>query len=141
MRSWRQRDRVVLGGRKGWVRLALGAGVPIVPVATVGGPETVFVLSEGKRLARALRLKALLRTERLPITLGIPFGVAPELLPAHVPLPAKIRTELLDPVHLDPDAGRDADEDYVDAVYRDVEQRIQAGVNELATRRRLPVFA
>ena len=77
MRTWRKRDQVVLGGRKGWVRLALRSGVPIVPVATIGGPETVFILSEGKRLAKLLGLKALLRTERLPITLGIPVRDRP----------------------------------------------------------------
>jgi 1-acyl-sn-glycerol-3-phosphate acyltransferase len=141
MRTWRKRDQVVLGGRKGWVRLALRNGVPIVPVATIGGPETVFILSEGKRLAKLLGLKALLRTERLPITLGIPFGIAPEILPTHVPLPAKIRTEMLDPVYLDTDPERANDRAYVNDVYLDVEQRIQAGVNELATRRRLPIFA
>lgn len=141
MRSWRKRDEVVLGGRTGWVSLAIRCGVPIVPVATIGGPETVFVLTEGKRLAKLLGLKALLRTERLPITLGIPFGIAPEILPTHVPLPAKIRTELLEPVHLDADPARAGDRDYVEDVYHDIERRIQAGVDELATRRRLPVFA
>jgi len=141
MRSWRKRDTIVLGGRTGWVRLAIRAGVPIVPVATIGGPETVFVLSEGKRLAAALRLKQLLRTERLPITLGIPFGIAPELLPTHLPLPAKIRTELLDPIWLDADPTRAGDQSYVEDVYHDVERRLQAGVDGLATRRRLPIFA
>jgi hypothetical protein len=77
----------------------------------------------------------------LPITLGIPLGIAVELLPTHVPLPAKIRTELLDPVHLDPDPARASDADYVDEVYHDVERRIQAGIDVLATRRRLSIFA
>jgi 1-acyl-sn-glycerol-3-phosphate acyltransferase len=117
MRSWRKRDQVVLGGRTGWVRLAIRSGVPIVPVATTGGPETVFVLAEGKRLAKLLGLKALLRTERLPITLGIPFGIAPEILPIHVPLPAKIRTELLEPVYLHAEPERADDRDYVNEVY------------------------
>jgi 1-acyl-sn-glycerol-3-phosphate acyltransferase len=141
MRTWRKRDQVELGGRTGWVRLAIRTGVPIVPVATIGGPETVFILSEGKRLAKLLRLKALLRTERLPITLGIPFGIAFEILPTHVPLPAKIRTELLDPVYLDADPERASDRDYVNDIYHDVERRIQTGIAELATHRRLPVFA
>ena len=65
----------------------------------------------------------------MPITLGIPFGIAPEILPTHVPLPAKIRTELLEPVHLDADPARADDRDYVEDVYHDIERRIQAGVD------------
>src|SRR3954454_21954035 len=52
MRNWRKRDQAVLAGRKGFVRFALRRQVPIVPVATVGGHDTVFVLSEGRFLAK-----------------------------------------------------------------------------------------
>jgi hypothetical protein len=68
------------------------------------------------------------------------FGISLELLPTHLPLPAKIRTELLDPIRLDPDPARASDERYVERVYRDVEQRIQQGVDRLAAKRRFPVF-
>ena len=54
MRSWRRRDEAVLGGRMGFVRTAIRSGVPIVPVATVGGHDTAFVLSEGRWLANGL---------------------------------------------------------------------------------------
>jgi 1-acyl-sn-glycerol-3-phosphate acyltransferase len=52
MRNWRDRDKAQLAGRKGFVRQAIRSGVPIVPVATIGGHDTVFVLSEGRFLAR-----------------------------------------------------------------------------------------
>jgi 1-acyl-sn-glycerol-3-phosphate acyltransferase len=95
MRSWRKRDHVVLAGRKGFVRQAIRSGVPIVPVATIGGHDTVFVLTEGRWIANALDrllgLKRRLRGQMFPIVLGFPFGVTPELVPAHLPLPAKIR--------------------------------------------------
>ena len=51
MRNWRRRDEAVLGGRTGFVRQAIRSGVPIVPVASVGGHDTVFVLSEGRWIA------------------------------------------------------------------------------------------
>ena len=51
MRSWRKRDVATLGGRTGFVKQAIRSGVPILPVATVGGHDTVFVVSEGKWLA------------------------------------------------------------------------------------------
>jgi hypothetical protein len=106
----------------------------------VGGHDTVFVVREGRRLAKWTGLKRLARTDRLPITVGLPFGIALELLPTHVPLPAKIRTELLEPVRLEPDPERANDERSVEQVYRDVEQRIQDGVDRLAEKRRFPVF-
>ena len=96
MRNWRRRDQAVLGGRKGFLRQAIRSGVPIVPVASVGGHDTVFVLSEGRWIANGLDrisgLKKKLRGTQLPIVLGIPFGVTIETIPTHLPLPAKIRT-------------------------------------------------
>ncbi len=139
-RTWAKRDQVVLGGRKGFIRLAIRQGVPIVPVATVGGHDTFFVLSEGRGIATALGLKKRARVEIAPITLSVPFGITLELLPTHIPLPAKIRTEFLEPVELDSDPERANDNEYVDKMYHDIEDRIQAGVDRLAQRRKFFVF-
>ncbi|MGI8558516.1 MAG: lysophospholipid acyltransferase family protein [Solirubrobacteraceae bacterium] len=138
MRSWRKRDKAVLAGRHGFVKQAMRSGVPIVPVATIGGHDTVFVLSEGRFLARASGLGKLLRGATMPIVAGLPFGVGIELLPIHLPLPAKIRTELLDPI--DVDAERIDDREYVHSIYLAVESAIQAGMDRLARRRSFPVF-
>ena len=144
MRSWRKRDVATLGGRTGFVKQAIRSGVPILPVATVGGHDTVFVLNEGKWLADALDkvlgLKKTLRGSNLPIIAGFPFPLAVEILPAHVPLPAKIRTELLDPIEVDEDPDRADDDAYVRSVYDRVEVTIQAGMDRLAEKRTLPVF-
>jgi 1-acyl-sn-glycerol-3-phosphate acyltransferase len=144
MRSWWKRDVAVLGGRTGFVKQAIRSGVPIVPVATVGGHDTVFVLSEGKWLANALDkvlgLKKTLRGANLPIIAGFPFPIAVEILPAHVPLPAKIRTELLDPIEVDDDPERVDDEAYVQKVYGEVQRAIQAGMDRLAAKRTLPIL-
>jgi len=140
MRNWRKRDQAVLAGRKGFVRFALRQQVPIVPVATVGGHDTVFVLSEGRFLAKWTGLGKRLRGATMPIVSGFPFPLAVEILPMHLPLPAKIRTELLEPIHLDPDPDKAADEAYVDSVYREVEAAIQDGMNRLVQRRSFPIF-
>lgn len=140
MRSWRHRDKAQLFGRKGFVRQAIRSGVPIVPVATVGGHDTVFVLSEGRFLARWTGLGKRLRGATMPIVAGFPFPLAVEVLPAHLPLPAKIRTELLDPIHVDHDPERVDDAEYVDRIYHEVEGAIQAGMDRLAKRRSFPIF-
>jgi 1-acyl-sn-glycerol-3-phosphate acyltransferase len=144
MRNWRRRDEVVLAGRKGFIRQALRSQVPIVPVATSGGSDTVFVLSEGRWLADGLDkvfgLKDTLRGVTVPIISGFPFPLAVELLPAHLPLPAKIRTRLLEPIELDDDPERANDNEYVEKIYSEVEHVLQQGVDDLAKKRRLPVF-
>ena len=140
MRSWRKRDKAVLAGRKGFVRFAIQQQVPIVPVATVGGHDTVFVLSEGRFLAKWSGLGKRLRGSTMPIISGFPFPLAIETLPMHLPLPAKIRTELLNPIELDTDPTRSDDDEYVSSIYREVEAAIQAGMDRLAKRRSFPIF-
>ncbi|AEF40832.1 lysophospholipid acyltransferase family protein [Hoyosella subflava] len=140
MRSWNKRDKAVLAGRKGFVRQAIRSGVPIVPVATIGGHDTVFVLSEGRSLARWSGLSKRLRGATMPIISGFPFPLAIEILPMHIPLPAKIRTEILEPIMVDSDPDRVNDAEYVDAIYQQVESAIQAGMDRLAQRRRFPIF-
>jgi 1-acyl-sn-glycerol-3-phosphate acyltransferase len=144
MRNWRKRDVATLGGRKGFVRQAMRSGVPILPVASVGGHDTVFVVSEGKWLANVVDkfggLSSKLRGANIPIVAGFPFPLAVEVLPAHLPLPAKIRTELLDPIEVDHDPERLGDTAYVQKIYDQVEREIQAGMDRLAAKRRFPVF-
>lgn len=140
-RSWSKRDKAILGGRKGFIRLAIREQVPIVPIATIGGHDTLFVLSEGRGLAKALKLKERMRSDVAPITLSIPFGVTLHITPfQHVPLPAKIRTEFMEPVHLDADPDRENDNDYVGKMYEVVQSAIQKGMDRLAKKRKFPVF-
>jgi 1-acyl-sn-glycerol-3-phosphate acyltransferase len=139
LRPWTKRDDAVLAGRMGFIRLAIRAAVPIVPVATVGGPDSMPVLTSGRRLAKALQLDKVARLKLLPIALQVPWGISPALLP-EIPLPTKIRTAFQDPIELDPDPERAEDRDYVEAKFREVCDSIQHGMDTLARRRRLPLF-
>jgi 1-acyl-sn-glycerol-3-phosphate acyltransferase len=139
MRPWTRRDQVVLAGRRGFVKQAIRSGVPIVPVATVGGPDTLPIVTDGRRLAKLLRLDKLTRSEVFPLALGFPLGLAPGIIP-QIPLPAKIRTEILEPVRVSSDPRREQDDEYVDKKYREVERALQSGVKRLARKRRFPIF-
>ena len=139
LRTWRQRDQAVLAGRMGFIRLAIRSGVPIVPIATVGGPDSMPVLATGRRLAKLLALDRVARLKMFPIAVQVPWGISPALLP-EIPLPTKIRTAFQNPIELDPDPDRADDERYVKAKYREVRDSIQAGIDALARRRRLPLF-
>ncbi len=139
LRPWSKRDDAILAGRKGFVRLAIRSAVPIVPIATVGGPDSMPVLATGRRLAKLLQLDRVARLKMFPIALQVPWGVSPALLP-EVPLPTKIRTAFQDPIELDSDPERAEDGDYVEAAYREVCASIQSGMDRLARKRRLPLF-
>jgi 1-acyl-sn-glycerol-3-phosphate acyltransferase len=139
LRPWSKRDEATLAGRMGFIKLAIRSGVPIVPIATVGGPDSMPVLATGRRLAKALRLDRLARLKMFPIALQAPWGLSPALLP-EVPLPTKIRTAFQQPIELDRDPERARDEKYVRERYRTVCDSIQTGIDTLARRRRLPLF-
>jgi 1-acyl-sn-glycerol-3-phosphate acyltransferase len=139
LRPWTQRDRAVLAGRTGFIRLAIRSAVPIVPISTVGGPDSMPVLARGRRLAQALQLQRVARLKMFPIALQAPWGISPALLP-EMPLPTKIRMSFGDPIHLDTDPARAEDDDYVTERYDEVQDSIQRGMDALARRRRFPLF-
>src|SRR6202022_4003060 len=128
--SW-ERHKVDFGGRMGYVRLARDAGVPIVPVASVGGQETALFLDRGQWLAKLLFADKLLRLKSIPISLALPWGLNIGDLAGHIPLPAKIGIEVQEPIEVDGDdqAGHDK-----------VMASLQAVVDRLAARRRFPVL-
>jgi 1-acyl-sn-glycerol-3-phosphate acyltransferase len=139
LRPWTKRDEAILAGRKGFVRMAIKAGVPIVPISTVGGPDSMPVLTSGRRLAKVLQIDKLARLKTFPIALSAPWGIGPALLP-EIPLPTKIRTAFQDPITLSKDPDKASDEKYVEKKYDEVQASIQRGMNTLARRRRLPLF-
>jgi 1-acyl-sn-glycerol-3-phosphate acyltransferase len=139
LRPWTKRDQAILAGRMGFVRLAIRSGVPIVPISTVGGPDSMPVIASGRRIAKVLRLDKVARLKMFPIALQAPWGVSPALLP-EIPLPTKIRTAFQQPIEVDTDPERAEDRDYVEGMYEEVCASIQSGMDALARRRRLPVF-
>jgi 1-acyl-sn-glycerol-3-phosphate acyltransferase len=96
-KPWRQRNSIVFGGRTGFARIAIEAGVPIVPIVTAGAGESLLVLSDGQRLASALGLDRRLRTKALPVSISIPWGLSVGLvgLAPYLPLPTKLVTRVL----------------------------------------------
>jgi 1-acyl-sn-glycerol-3-phosphate acyltransferase len=139
LRPWTDRDQAVLAGRKGFIRMAIRAGVPIVPIATVGGPDSMPVLARGRRLAKALQLDKVARLKMFPISIQAPWGISPAMLP-ELPLPTKIRTAFQPPVKLSRDPAKAKDDKYVERKYDEVQQSIQDGMDTLARRRAFPVL-
>ena len=128
-------NTVDFDGRTGYVRTAIEASVPIVPIVSIGGQETQLFLTRGNWLARRLGLtKAQINI--LPLTFGFPFGLT-AILPPNLPLPAKIVTEVLEPIDVTARFGDDPDVEEVDAHVRAV---MEAALKRLAGQRRFPIL-
>ena len=128
-------NTIDFNGRTGYVRTAVEAGVPIVPTVSIGGQETQLFLTRGHWLARKLGLTKA-RIDILPVSFGFPFGLS-VISPPNLPLPAKIVTEVLEPIDVTARFGDDPDVEEVDAHVRAV---MDAALKRLADQRRLPIL-
>jgi 1-acyl-sn-glycerol-3-phosphate acyltransferase len=108
-RPWRDRHRVELAGRSGFIALALRERVPIIPVVSAGTHEQWIVLTRGDRLARVLHTGALFRTKVLPLALALPFGLTFGLFP-YLPIPAQTSIAFGQPISW-PELGAEALQD------------------------------
>ncbi|HJL15439.1 MAG TPA: lysophospholipid acyltransferase family protein [Sandaracinaceae bacterium LLY-WYZ-13_1] len=134
-RPSRDRNRIVFGPRRGYVRLALREGVPIVPVVTAGAHDGWRVLSDGRALARRFGTHRFLRTDVLPVTLSLPWGVSVGA-PPYLPWPTQILIEVLEPVRFERSgAEAAADDAYVEACHRRVHGPMEATLVRLAHER------
>jgi hypothetical protein len=125
-------ETIRLMGSKAQAKVRMqAAGVPIVPVASVGGQEAALFLSRGQWLAKLLMADRLLRLKSIPISLALPWGLNISDLAGHIPLPTKIVIEVQDPIEVDGDDQ---------AVHDKVMASLQGGVDRLAAKRRFPVI-
>jgi 1-acyl-sn-glycerol-3-phosphate acyltransferase len=133
--SWRSAE-IDFDQRRGWIRLALEAGVPIVPVVAIGGQETALFVTRGRRAAHALMLDRMFRLKVLPISIGPPLGVNVLDFPGRFPLPSKIELQVLDPIDLTERFGADPDRD---EVYDSITGEMQDALDTLDRERGMPV--
>jgi 1-acyl-sn-glycerol-3-phosphate acyltransferase len=128
-RASRDRDRVILGERTGFVRVAQETGAPIVPLVVHGAHRSAWIVTDGRGLASAIRLPRWGRLARFPIALALPWGLGVGPWTPYLPLPFPLRLRVLPPMR----AARDADPA---AVREEVRARMQAALDELAAEAR-----
>jgi 1-acyl-sn-glycerol-3-phosphate acyltransferase len=126
--------RIDFGGKTGYVRLACDAGVPIVPVVSIGGQETQLFLSRGENIANLLRAPKWGRIRVWPIALGVPFG---PLYMLNAPLPVKLSTRVLEPIDLRTTAP---DDDTIVKIDNEVRSCMQEALSQLARERKDPLL-
>jgi 1-acyl-sn-glycerol-3-phosphate acyltransferase len=133
--SWHS-DRIEFAGRKGFVKLALGEGVPIVPVVSIGGQETALFLTRGEKVAQLLRLDRLMRLKVLPVSVGPPLGPNVLDFPGRLPLPSKVTIRVMPQIDVEERYGPAPDPE---VVYDEVTDDMQSTLDELSEERTLPV--
>lgn len=123
-----QRYRLRRFGRGGFVRTALRAKVPIVPVALVGGEEAMPIFAHMRTLQKATGLLY------APLNHAFPhFGLAAALMY----MPAKFRIRFLEPLDLPAlPEGTIEDAAAVQAISEEIRARIQSSLDEMVSSRR-----
>lgn len=138
MRAYRDRRRVVFGRRRGYVRVALRSGAPVVPVVTAGAHETLIVLSDGRWLVERLELRRRIGLSAFPLSLSVPWGLWLGPPPPHIPLRTRMKIRLLPAMRFDRmgDAAA-ADQEYVESCHRRIHGAMERTLERLVDGREL----
>lgn len=135
-RLHKDRQRIYFAGRKGFIKLALREGVPIIPAISKGAHDTLIILADFYKQMQQLHELGMpwlfgIDPMVFPIYLGLPWGLAIGPLP-NIPLPVPIHTRICAPIVFER-YGRAAanDHDYVDACYEKVCAQMQLELDRL----------
>ena len=138
-RPWTHRNKIEFGGRKGFIKIALETGIPVVPMTIHGAHQSTFVLTRGRAFAHRLGLDRL-RIKVFPLVWNIPFGLTPAYVPS-LQLPAKVTVQLgkpLDWSHYGPESTDDPL--VVERCYTEITGVMQRSLDELAREHPHPVL-
>lgn len=97
--------------KRGFIRMALTSGAPIVPTVVIGAEETHITISQ-------LKFAKYLIGTVLPLPLNV------------LPLPAKWRIKFLPPIYLDHPPSAANNKDLVHKISREVRTKIQKAINQ-----------
>jgi 1-acyl-sn-glycerol-3-phosphate acyltransferase len=114
-KTYTDRYRLRRFGRGGFVEIAMRAGVPVIPIATVGAEESMPILFRLPSVAKALRLPY------FPVTANhLVFG---PVLGTVAYFPSKIKIRVLDPITFDVEPDQDR---YSKSTVMDEAERIRS---------------
>jgi 1-acyl-sn-glycerol-3-phosphate acyltransferase len=139
-RPWTDRNRIELAGNKGFIKLALRKGVPVIPVVGHGGHESSIVLTRGRRIAKALGLNKF-RTYSMPLVFTIPWGVVLGPVPA-IPIPTKVTLQVCEPMnwgHLGPEDAENSE--VLAQCYEEILSVMQSTLDDLSKEYPYPILS
>ena len=103
--------------RRGFVRLALSTGAPIVPAVVIGAEETHITLSQIRWFKHLLG-----------VLIPVPLNV--------IPLPAKWHIKFLKPIHLKKAPEKADDLEYVTKLSREIRKKVQTALHKELKKRK-----
>ncbi|MCW5829835.1 MAG: acyltransferase family protein [Deltaproteobacteria bacterium] len=118
------RDRYALYWEKslGFVKVAVEAGVPIIPVASIGGDDAYVSLLEDNVLVQRL-----LGTDKYKMPLYLGLGL--------LPLPVKLRFVVGEPVYLNLPPWKADDDDALWEIQNSIKEKLELMIEEELVRR------
>lgn len=126
-----RRYEIEFGERRGFIRTAIREQAPIVPVVSVGAHHSLFIWSDGKRLAEALHLPRLARSNVAPVGFALPWGLILGVPFPHLPPPVKIHTRVLGAIDLGLPVSAADDPEAVEAAFQRVLAAMRGAMEEL----------
>jgi 1-acyl-sn-glycerol-3-phosphate acyltransferase len=140
-RPWTERNQIELAGNKGFIKLALRKGVPVIPVAGHGGHESSIVLTRGRFIAKALGLHKY-RTYSMPLTFTLPWGVVLGPIPSLLPIPTKVTMQVCKPMDWSRFGPEDADDpEVLEQCYQEIHSVMQSALDDLAKEHPYPILS
>lgn len=150
-RSYFQRKKIDFCQRKGFIRLALKSGVPLVPIVSIGAHESYFILHRAEFIVSWLGLKDKLRIKGVPITVRFIFFLgcffcsfsywfSALFLSIFIPMPAKMKFKILPPIDVCSFLDSSLDEEQnLQLIYDRVVELMQTELTIEYSKRRLPL--
>jgi 1-acyl-sn-glycerol-3-phosphate acyltransferase len=126
-----RRYELEFGNRRGFIRTAIRARAPIVPVVSVGAHHSLFIWSDGKWIAEMLRLPRLARSNVAPIGLALPLGLIFGVPYPHLPPPVKVHTRVLRSIDFGLPVSAADDPDAVEEAFQRVRSAMQRAMDDL----------
>ncbi len=139
-KPFRKRYEICFAGRRGFLRVAIRAGVRIVPIVSVGGHESLYLFTDGRKIASALGLPKRVRSNVFPIGFALPYGVIFGNPLPHLPPPVKIHTRFLEPIDLDLPKSAADDTEALNAAYQRVVGVMQRAMDAMRREGRHGLF-
>jgi 1-acyl-sn-glycerol-3-phosphate acyltransferase len=139
-RPWSKRNRIDFGGHQGFIKVAIAARVPVVPMTIYGAHQSTLVLTRGEGIARRLGFTRL-NVKVYPLIWNIPFGPTPAWVPS-LQLPSKVTVDIgtpLDWTRYGPEQA--GDPQVLDACYREITDVMQGAMDTMAREHPYPILA
>jgi len=136
-----ERNKIEFYNHLGYIKSALKAGVPILPIVGIGGGETLFVLSSGEKIAKKAGLTKLFNLHTWPIYWSFPFGWHVGHFPfLSLPLPSQVTLSILPRYSLKGYSAADAEnKEVLEKINKEIITQMQTELDRLA-KGRIPII-